>query len=297
MKKLLNLFFNKLYSYFYRDLSKLIKSSTKQSNFEQAHIQLMIDRYLRENLYEHPKYQDSKKLNKYECKVYSQNGEDGIIEEIFNRIGITNKYFVEFGVGNGLENNTVYLLIKGWKGYWIEGSPNFCKRIEKDFHDHIQQQQLQLKQAFITAENIENLFAEAKVPQELDLLSIDIDGNDYWVWKAIDNYRPRVVIVEYNALYPPNTNWIMKYNPNHSWKYDSYFGASLSSLENLATLKGYKLVACCFSGINAFFVREDLVGDHFLSPYTSENHYEYYKPFLRYNTKGHPSAFGLFENI
>jgi len=268
----------------------LIKQSTYLEN-------LMIEDYLQKYLYSNPKYSDSKKLNKYEFKVYSQSGEDGIIEEIFKRIDTTNQYFVEFGVGNGLENNTAYLLNKGWSGHWLEGSPKYCQNITKVFADLIAKNKLGITNTFITAENIEELFTAAKVPQELDFLSIDIDGNDYWVWQAIKNFYPRVVSVEYNAIYPPQMGWTIKYNPQHNWDYSSYMGASLKALEKLGTEKGYKLVGCSFSGINAFFVREDLVSDYFCAPYIAENHYEPPRYFMGRQSFGHPRSFGPFELI
>ncbi|MDV3000839.1 MAG: hypothetical protein N5P05_002445 [Chroococcopsis gigantea SAG 12.99] len=200
-------------------------------------------------------------------------------------------------MGYGLENNSAYLLVKGWRGHWIEGSPDYCKNIEKRFVDCIASKQLTLDNAFINAENIEDLFREASVPTQLDLLSIDIDGNDYWVWQAITNYRPRVVIIEYNAIYPPESSWVMQYNPQHRWDYTSYMGSSLKALEKLAQQKGYKLVGCSFSGANAFFVRDDLVGDNFCEPYTAENHYEPPRYFLCSKLNGHPRSFGKFKTI
>jgi hypothetical protein len=280
------------------EILKNIKSlNSSSSKYQNVLAELQIDNYLLENLHKNPKYDNPKKLNRYEFKVFSQAGEDGIISEIFNRIGTTNKFFVEFGVGNGLENNSAYLLIKGWQGYWIEGSARFCQSIRQSFEDSIANKQLTLKNTFITAENIEDLLREGNVPTELDLLSIDIDGNDYWVWQAITNYRPRVVILEYNAVYPPESSWVMQYNPTHQWKYDSYMGSSLKALEKLGHQKGYKLVGCSFSGVNAFFVREDLLGEHFCSPFNSENHYEPARYFLCSQKAGHPRAFGKFKTI
>jgi Leucine-rich repeat (LRR) protein len=280
------------------EILKNLKSlNSSSSKYQDILAELQIDNYLIENLHKNPKYDNPKKLNRYEFKVFSQAGEDGIISEIFNRIGTTNKFFVEFGVGNGLENNSAYLLVKGWQSYWIEGSERFCKSIRQSFEDLIADQQLTLKNTFITAENIEDLFREGNVPTELDLLSIDIDGNDYWVWQAITNYRPRVVIVEYNAIYPPESSWVMQYNPSHQWKYNSHVGSSLKALEKLGHQKGYKLVACSFSGVNAFFVREDLLGDNFCSPFSAENHYEPARYFLCSQKAGHPRAFGKFKTI
>jgi len=258
---------------------------------------LMIEDYLSNHLYNNPKYSDSKKLNQYEFKAYSQGGEDGIIQEIFNRIGTTNQYFVEFGVGVGLENNTAFLLTEGWQGLWIEGSDRYCKRIREKFTDLLENRRLTLINNFVDAENIEGLFKQGNVPEELDLLSIDVDGNDYWIWKAINQYRPRVAILEYNAVYPPQVSWTIQYNPNHRWDYSSYMGASLLALEKLGTYKGYKLVGCSFTGVNAFFVRDDLVDDRFLAPYTAENHYEPARYFLCDRASGHPRSFGRFENV
>lgn len=252
-----------------------------------------IDRQMREN----PRYQNSKRLNMYEQQVYSQNGEDGIIAEIFRRIGTKNKFFVEFGVGDGLENNTAYLLLKNWTGYWIDGNKESVNRIKQRFSLAINKKILLIDYAFVTAESIEALFKKVNVPEEFDLLSIDINGNDYWVWKAIENYRPRVVIIEYNAIFPPDVELVIKYNPKFVGNETCYFGASLKSLEILGSKKGYKLVGCDFRGVNAFFVREDLVKDKFLEPFTAENHYEPYRSHYLGTKIDHPRpfAFGDFE--
>jgi hypothetical protein len=130
-------------------------------------------------------------------------------------------------------------------------------------------------QAFITAENIEELFAKGKVPEEFDLLSIDIDRNDIYVWEKIVHYKPRVAIVEYTSLYPPTMSWKIPYDPKGMWAGGTtHTGASLKALEEMGAQKGYCLVGCNLNGVNAFFVRKDLVGDKFAAPYTAENHYE-----------------------
>lgn len=256
---------------------------------------ILTDNYLKQNLYCHPVYQDDKRLNKYEYQVYSQNGEDGIIEEIFKRIGTSSKFFVELGVENGLECNTAFLLIKGWRGAWIEGSKKYVDQINKRFFSLINSRTLKVKEAFINSENIESLFLKLKVPDEFDFLSIDIDGNDYWVWKAISKYRPKVVAIEYNAMYPANVKWVMKYNPNHIWGKNSHQGASLRSLEVLAREKNYILVGCNFHGTNAFFVSNEYK-DHFLNPSTVETHYEPLRQHLICKM-GHPREFRDFEII
>ncbi|MGF7082439.1 hypothetical protein [Mucilaginibacter sp. UYCu711] len=248
---------------------------------------IQVTNFLNDNLFNNPKYTNSKRLNKAEYQVFSQNGEDGIIAEIFNRIGTTNKYFIEFGVENGLECNSANLLYKQWNGLWIEGSKNHYNDINSRFKDLVDNGQLQVKNQFITAENIESIFDSANAPTEPDLLSIDIDNNDYYIWDSITKYNPRVVIVEYNSIFRPDTHFVVRYKPDRTWDSTSYFGASLLALQQLADKKGYCLVGCVFTGSNAFFVRKDLVGDKFEAPYTAENHYEPNRDFLYYKA-GHP---------
>jgi len=249
-------------------------------------------------LYESPRIDEDGCLLRFGFKACSQNDEDGIIQEIFSRIGTTNRYFVEFGVGNGLENNTLYLLIKGWKGVWIEGGKNNAEIIRRKFHSLINKNILTFDNSFISKENINSLLAQKKVPNEVDLLSIDIDGNDYHVFKEINCITPRVVVVEYNAKFPPPVLWVMKYNPKHTWDSTDYMGASLKSFEYLFNDKGYSLVGCNITGSNAFFVRKDLVGDRFQQPFSAENHYEPARHLLTAAFRGRLTQnFGEFEII
>lgn len=254
--------------------------------------EILVEQYLKEYLLENPRY-EGKKLNRHEFQVFSQGGEDGIIEEIFNRIGATNRYFVEFGVGNGSESNTTYLLLKDWRGLWIESGEKNVASIRKAYGSLLAGGQLQVRQDFVTAENIEEIFKEASVPETFDLLSIDIDRNDYWVWQAIQRYQPRVVVIEYNAVMPAPLEWIVKYEPRAGWDGSSHQGASLKSLEILGARKGYRLVGCSFTGGNAFFVKEGLVGDKFAEPFTAEHHYEPPRYFIA-RKLGHPRRFGEF---
>jgi hypothetical protein len=237
------------------------------------------------------RYQEPKRLIRHGFKVYSQHDEDGITEEIFRRIGETNRFFVEFGVGDGTENGTVYCLLKGWSGVWIDGSAVCVDAIERTFDFLIRERRLSVRYSFITAENIERLFTELGVPAEFDLLSIDIDNNDYWVWKAIERFSPRVVAIEYNASFRDSVNCVVPYQPTAIWNYTNYFGASLKALEKLGSSKGYNLVGCNFTGVTAFFVRSDLVGDKFAAPFVAENHYEPPRHYLPM-PNGHPPGFG-----
>ncbi len=253
---------------------------------------LEVESYLERNLLHNPRYDAPDKLNKYEFQVYSQFGEDGIIREIFRRIGTTNRYFVEFGVEDGSETNTTYLLYQGWKGLWMDGDEKFVRSIQVSCANAIAKGQLTVVHSFITAENIESLFDRAGVPKEFDLLSIDIDRNDYHVWKAISHYRPRVVVIEYNSIYRPGDHYVVPYDPGAMCDKSSYYGASLEAMTALGAEKGYKLVASSFAGLNAFFVREDVMGELFTGPFTAENHYEEPKYYLL-TKRGHPRKIAL----
>lgn len=202
-------------------------------------------------------------LNKYEYQVYSQNGEDGLINEILRRLDINKGFFVEIGIQNGLETNTTYLLMQGWKGLWIEAGNEYYDQIETTFRKELLSKDLTLSKNFVNCENIEALLDEHNIPLDFEVLSIDIDSNDYWIWKKIQKYRPKVIVIEYNAFFPSEDNWVMDYDPNKKWDSSTVFNASLRSLNNLANEKGYQIVACSISGVNAFFIRKDLINDRF----------------------------------
>jgi len=183
---------------------------------------------------------------------YSQNGEDGIIHAIFAKIGSTNRFFVEFGVEDGVECNTRYLSKHhSWRGLLMDGSN--------------ENESLNLHKEFITAENIESLFEKYDVPNKFDLLSIDIDGNDYWVWKAIIHWQPRVVVIEYNACIPALPSVTMPYKSDFMWDKTDYYGVSLGALEKLGKEKGYTLIGTDRNGVNAFFVLNEFMEGNFIA--------------------------------
>lgn len=183
-------------------------------------------------------------LEASEKKISSQNGEDGVIEAIFAEIGETNRYFVEFGVEGAVECNTAQLLVRGWQGLMM------------DYTGVSKNPLADVKKEFITAENINDLFRKYDVPQQFDLCSIDIDGNDWYVWKALE-YRPRVMVMEYNSHVPPHLCRSIKYEPMFQWHGTDYFGASLLALQRLGELKGYTLIYCESNGANAFFLANE----------------------------------------
>lgn len=190
-------------------------------------------------------------MKEYERKIYSQNGEDGIIDHIFHKIGTTDKVAVEFGVsagGNGLETNTKYLAHQGWKTFWFDVEdatelPPNCYFLK----------------TFLTVENIVDIFNSQGIPREFDLLSIDVDSNDYHLRQALDFFRPRVYVIEYNGNYPSHLEYVMPYSTEYRWKlWETNFGASLKSLTIQANSLGYDLVYCESRGVNAFFIRRDI---------------------------------------
>lgn len=135
-----------------------------------------------------------------------------------------------------------------------------------------------------------SLLAQLEVKSEFDLLSLDIDRNTYFVWAALEKFRPRVVVIEYNATFPPDVAWTVDYDAERGWNETMYQGASLKSLEILGRKMGYALVGCDLHGVNAFFVREDLCAEHFATPFTAENHFEPARYWL-IRREGHPRCF------
>jgi hypothetical protein len=202
------------------------------------------------------------KITDVEFQVFSQFGDDGIIQYLISKIDIPNKTFVEFGVENYTEANTRFLLVNNnWKGLVIDGNQKNIDYIKSDQLSTLYQ--LYSKCAFITKDNINDLIAEMGFEQDLGLLSVDIDGNDYWVWKAIEVVKPIIVVSEYNADFGTTNPWTIPYQSDFVIGTNfpvSYWGASLLSLCDLSEEKGYSFIGCNSQGNNAYFVRNDKLG-------------------------------------
>jgi hypothetical protein len=199
-----------------------------------------------------------------EFQVFSQWGEDGIIAHLVARVPIENRVFVEFGVEDYREANTRFLMMsENWTGLVMDGSQKSIASIQKG--ELYWRYGLTARAAFITRENINQLIREAEIGGDIGLLSVDIDGNDYWVWQAIEVVQPRIVVVEYNSLFGSDRAVTVPYDKDfvRSKKHHSYlyYGASLAALARLGREKGYALVAGNSAGNNAFFVRKDVLGD------------------------------------
>ena len=216
--------------------------------------------------------QNIESLDEVEFQIFSQRGEDGIIQYIINKIEIPNKIFVEFGVETYTESNTRFLLMNNnWSGLVLDGSQKNIDFIKKDFI--YWKYDINAKQSFITKDNINELIKNYTQTKDIGLLSVDIDGNDYWVWEAIDVIEPRIVICEYNSVFGaekavtvPYKNDFVRSKEHHS---ELYFGASLAAFCQLAEKKGYDFIGTTSAGVNAYFVRKDLSAP--FKKYTSQN--------------------------
>ena len=210
------------------------------------------------------KEKPSNSLRDSEFKVFSQWGEDGIIQYLIHKIPIDNRTFVEFGVESYRESNTRFLLINdNWSGLVIDGGIDNVSFIKSDSiywrHD------LKAECAFITKDNINEILERNDIIGDIGLLSVDIDGNDYWVWEAINVLDPRIVVCEYNSLWGPSLAVTIPYEPafdrTKAHYSNLYFGASITALTELAAAKGYSLVGSNLAGNNVFYVRNDVLGD------------------------------------
>jgi len=186
-------------------------------------------------------------LTDSEKRLYSQFREDGITVKIFDTIGTTNKFYLDFGATENTNNSEILHKHMGWNGILWNGQtlPNCYTKIHQEY---------------ITVENVVGLCEKYLIPKEPDLLSIDIDGNDWHVWREISRaIRPRVVIIEYNSAFPPGDDKVMPYNPTWEWDGYNYYGATITAMYNLGRHLGYSLVSAeGYGGVNLFFVRDDL---------------------------------------
>lgn len=192
-------------------------------------------------------------LKEAEKSVCSQGGQDGVIEAIFNQIGEGDAFYVEFGAKDGLElSNTANLRIyHGWGGLLMDAEPG------ADI----------VKKERITANNINSILNKYNV-KEIDYLSVDIDGNEYWVWNLLYK-KPRVITIEYNSKFNNDESYAIEYNPDHKWEGDDYYGASLLALKKLGEKKGYTLVYVV-AQFDAVFVRNDLIAEGYAVPTLDE---------------------------
>lgn len=227
-------------------------------------------------------------LNKFGRKVFSQTDEDGITLEIVRRLGLgPGSLYAEFGVGNGLENNTLVLAASGWRGVWV-GGEDLAFEVSKG-------KRFAYFKEWITRDNIAGLTQNGLKflgAERFDLISLDLDGNDiYFVEQILSKgLGPKVFIVEYNGKFPPPIKFQIDYDEKHTWRDDDYFGASLSSYVEMFAKHGYRLVCCnSSSGLNAFFVANEFSNRFVDVPAEIEKLYVEPRYFL-YQRYGHRSS-------
>lgn len=243
-----------------KKILNLLKGNKKNNNLDYDNIMLSIGQIqskLNLNL-------NSKNINDHEFKVFSQWGEDGLIDYLVSNLNIENKTFIEFGVENYEESNTKFLLLnRNWKGLVLDSSKDNINFIKKS--DLYWKHSLEAICEFITKENINNVIQASNFEKKVGILSIDIDGNDYWVWKEIYAIDPSIVIIEYNARLGKKKTYVVPYDKNFERKRGHhtmiYYGASIQALVKMGEEKGYAFICCNKAGNNAFFVKKELLNE------------------------------------
>lgn len=198
-----------------------------------------------------------------EFRVFSQFGEDGIIQFLVQNVPMTDDSFVEIGVEDYRESNTRFLLQNnGWRGLIIDAGRAHLRFTQR--RRFRWRYDLTAVQGFVDRENVNALLTKTGFKGDIGLLSIDIDGNDYWLWNALEAVTPRIVVIEYNSLFGPTRAVTVPYDPRFDrtvahWS-TLYFGASLPAICRLAEERGYRFLGSNSAGNNAFFVRDDVAG-------------------------------------
>lgn len=192
-------------------------------------------------------------LQQSEQKFFSQHGEDGVIQKILSKIPVKHQYLIEFGAHDGLNmSNSRYLIeMQDWKAFLIEGDSRFFKKLSNLYFEN---KNVTTQKTMLTADNINQVFRKACVPTDFDFLCIDVDGPDYYLWEALTEYTPSIVMVEYNSIIPPNQDYVVPEHKINEWGGTSKEGAGLLSFCKLGKKKGYTPIYTELSGSNLFFI-------------------------------------------
>lgn len=243
-----------------RKLRNMINTKSNSTIMDERQL-LIFGKLMAENV----KYKKNiTSISEVEFQVFSQFGDDGIIQWLINNLDIPNKTFIEFGVENYRESNTRFLMMNNnWSGFVMDGSESNVGQIINS--EYFWKYSLLVKAVFIDTDNINSLLLSSGLDKEIGILHIDLDGNDYWVWKAINAVSPIIVILEYNSIFgidraitTPYDKAFFRTKAHYS---NLYFGASLRALYELSAEKGYSFIGCNSAGNNAYFVRRDKLND------------------------------------
>jgi hypothetical protein len=240
-------------------IKKLIRNTVRIGRQTETAIMLHAESLIKIN-----NMQSSNNINDYEFRAFSQWGEDGIIQYLIHNLNIEHKSFIEFGVEDFFESNCRFLMMHDhWSGFVIDGSQKNIDKIQSS--NYFFKYQLEAKCSFITKENICDLLEQSGLPKNLGILSVDIDGIDYFVFEQLSAWKPAIYIFEYNSLFGNALPVSVPYDPafQRTQKHYSnvYWGASLPAFDQLAVSRGYSLVGVNMAGSNAFYVRNDLLND------------------------------------
>lgn len=238
-------------------LKRLVRWSVQQIRVDSEDQKLLIGKMLVESV---KVKKNISSLQDVEFKIFSQFGDDGIIQWLINNIEISADLFIEFGVEDYRESNTRFLLMNNnWSGFVMDGSADNVRSIIGS--EYYWRHEIYAKGVFIDKDNINDIIRGFGISGELGLLHIDIDGNDYWIWKEIKGISPEIVILEYNSIFGIDRSITVPYDKNFnrtaSHYSNLYFGASLKALYELSVEKGYAFVGCNSAGNNAYFVKRE----------------------------------------
>ncbi|MDF3983599.1 hypothetical protein P3W24_11750 [Luteibacter sp. PPL201] len=240
-------------------------------------------------------------LSRLAQSLYAQGTEEAILERILQIVTPIDRYCVDIGASDGLRNSNTALLLRehGWRGTLVEASTYRFGRLREHYGGAAN---VRLLGARVQPDTIDDLLDDAGVPPAYDLLSLDIDGNDYWVWKGLKRHRARIVVIEYNPYYPPPERWVMAFDPDHHWDGSTHYGASLESMVALGRDLGYELVCCDDMGNNAFFVDRALYPSLGIANNETRLLFRpamYNLRYVGHNTflTGHPYRYGPGETI
>lgn len=233
------------------------------------------DVLLIEHFYRETKYVENPFLDTRNLYYFSQADEVGILNELLKQVEFKEKgRFLEFGVGDGTENNSLNFLLEGWEVWWF-GNENLSLEIPKDFSN------LKYTKEWITLDWIKGR-AKELCRFAPNIVSVDLDGNDYHVTKVLleNGLNPQIWVQEYNATFGPKAKWIMPYEEFYVWDASNNWGASFASFVELFELYGYSLVTCNLTGVNAFFIQKNLYDSFLEQQKSTKNLYRPYKPWL-----------------
>ncbi|WP_395744631.1 hypothetical protein [Prosthecobacter sp.] len=256
-------------------LSKIgqVKANIDISGASTARSASLLSELLELQLLQNPKYQLPQALMPFRQKIFSHDGQDGILAEIFRRIGAGGGRFVEIGTAPA-QNNSNLLLLKGWRGLWLDAALPKDELLSANLQVLVREGKLKISRKLVGRDNARTLLSTRGFAEDLDLISISIDYNTHHVFTELLAFRPRVFCVAYNGMLPADLDWAAPYDAKAVWDGSTLFGATLGTISAAAETGGYSLVGCELSGTDAFFVRHDLLKGRFLRPGDAMFHWE-----------------------